>query len=73
MKDLAQLLSAEAGAAFAALGLDPALGAVRRSDRPELADFQCNGAMAAAKAAGRKPQELAQDIIAAWKTDRAGL
>ncbi len=66
MPDLSALLSAQAGDAFAALGLDPALGAVKRSDRPELADFQCNGAMAAAKAAGRKPQDIASDIVARW-------
>jgi len=71
--DLADSLSEAAGAAFAANGLDPALGAVRRSDRPELADFQCNGAMAAAKAAGKKPQEIAQAVIAAWRGEGAEL
>lgn len=65
--DLADALSEAAGAAFASIGLDPALGAVRRSDRPELADFQCNGAMAGAKAAGKKPQDIAQAVIDAWR------
>jgi arginyl-tRNA synthetase len=67
MRDLAQLLSEAAGSAFAAQGLDPAFGQVRPSDRPELADFQCNGAMAAAKAAGKKPQELASAVVEAWR------
>jgi arginyl-tRNA synthetase len=62
-QDLAGQLSDAAGAAFAKLGLDPALGAVRRSDRPDLADFQCNGAMAAAKAAQKNPREIAQGVI----------
>ena len=65
--DLADLLSDVAGAAFAALGLDAAYGAMRRSDRPDLADFQCNGAMAAAKAAKKNPREIATAIVEAVK------
>ncbi|HEY4264859.1 MAG TPA: arginine--tRNA ligase [Micropepsaceae bacterium] len=42
-------LSATAGAAFAAEALPEALGQVQVSDRPDLAQFQCNGALAAAK------------------------
>jgi arginyl-tRNA synthetase len=63
MKDLAGRLSEAAGAAFATLGLDAGLGAVRRSDRPDLADFQCNGAMAAAKAAKKNPREIASVVV----------
>jgi arginyl-tRNA synthetase len=63
MKDLAGKLSEAAGAAFAKLGLDAGLGAMRRSDRPDLADFQCNGAMAAAKAAKRNPREIAGAVV----------
>ncbi|HIK65376.1 MAG TPA: arginine--tRNA ligase, partial [Henriciella marina] len=37
-------------------------GAVRRSDRPELADFQCNGCMGAAKSKGLVPRDLAATI-----------
>lgn len=51
--------------AFEAAGLDPKLGEVRRSDKPELADYQCNGALAGAKAAGRNPRDLAGEIAAA--------
>jgi arginyl-tRNA synthetase len=65
-KDIAGALSAANGQVFARLGLDPKHAEVRRSDRPDLADFQCNGALAAAKAAGKKPQELAGEIAAAW-------
>lgn len=67
MASLAQELSAAAGAAFEAVGLEARFGEVRRSDKPELADFQCNGAMAAAKAAGRNPREIAGEIAAALK------
>jgi len=58
-------LSALVGATFADLGLDPALGTVVPSNRPELAQFQCNGAMAAAKTAGRPPREIAEEVARA--------
>ncbi|HCK83170.1 MAG TPA: arginine--tRNA ligase, partial [Hyphomonadaceae bacterium] len=67
MTEIASALSAANAAVFAKLGLDSKHAEVRRSDRPEIADFQCNGAMAAAKAAGKKPQELAGEIAAAWE------
>lgn len=56
-------LSRSFGDGFAALGLDRSYGAVLPSQRPELADYQCNGALAAAKAAGRNPRDLAQAVI----------
>ncbi|MDE2357647.1 MAG: arginine--tRNA ligase [Alphaproteobacteria bacterium] len=64
MSDLKSALSQAAAAAFAALGLDPALGRVTLSDRPDLADFQCNGALAAARAAKRNPREIAAEVAA---------
>lgn len=67
MASLGRELSAAAGAAFEAVGLEARFGDVRRSDKPELADFQCNGAMAAAKAAGRNPREIAGEVAAALK------
>jgi arginyl-tRNA synthetase len=67
MGSLAADLSAAAGAAFTAMGLAARWGEVRRSDKPELADFQCNGAMGAAKAAGKNPREIAAEIAAALK------
>ncbi len=51
--------------AFAALGLDRAYGAVVGSNRPDLADLQCNGALPGARQAGRNPRDLAQAVIAA--------
>jgi arginyl-tRNA synthetase len=67
MRDIAADLSDVVGAAFAAEGLDKALGAVKRSDRPDLAPFQCNGAMAAAKAAGKPPRAIAEAVAARLK------
>jgi arginyl-tRNA synthetase len=66
-QDLAGLLSDAAGEAFVALGLEASLGAVRRSDRPDLADFQCNGAMAAARKLGKNPREIATSVVEALK------
>jgi arginyl-tRNA synthetase len=62
MSDLKESLSEAVEAAFADLGLPPALGRVVASDRPDLADFQSNGALAAAKRVGRNPRELATAV-----------
>jgi arginyl-tRNA synthetase len=59
MTDLRTILGEAVGAAFAAEGVDPALARVTPSDRPDLADFQSNGALAAAKALKANPRELA--------------
>lgn len=62
MTDLATQLARACSAAFEAEGLETRWGAVKQSDRPELADFQCNGCMGAAKQAGMNPRELAAKI-----------
>jgi arginyl-tRNA synthetase len=55
-------LSAITGQAFADIGLPADLGETVPSQRPELAQFQVNGAMAAGKAAGRAPREIALEV-----------
>jgi arginyl-tRNA synthetase len=62
MTDLAGTLGEAVAAAFTASGLAAEYGRVSASDRPDLADFQCNGALAAAKAAGRNPREIAAAV-----------
>ncbi|MCC7267685.1 MAG: arginine--tRNA ligase [Caulobacteraceae bacterium] len=69
MSDLKSALGEAVGAAFASAGLPAELGRVTPSDRPDLADFQCNGALAAAKAAKRNPREIAQAVAEALKGD----
>ena len=71
MSDLKRGLSKAVGAAFAAVGLPAELGRVSVSDRPDLADFQCNGALAAAKRAGRNPREVAGEVAARLEGDPA--
>src|SRR6478672_5480969 len=62
MTDLRTVLGEAVGTAFAAEGVDPALARVTTSDRPDLADFQSNGALAAAKALKANPRELATRV-----------
>ena len=69
MASLAQVLSDIVGAAFEQAGLDRALGQVKVADRPDLAQFQCNGAMAAAKAAKKNPREVAGVISETLASD----
>lgn len=69
MTGLAAELSAIARAAFAAEGLPEHLGQVQASDRPDLAQFQCNGALAAAKLAKANPRAVAEKVAARLKAD----
>ncbi|MEA2000462.1 MAG: arginine--tRNA ligase [Actinomycetota bacterium] len=60
---LATTLSQIFGDAFASQGLDRAYGTVVVSARPDLAQFQCNGAMAAARDARKNPRGVAQGVL----------
>jgi arginyl-tRNA synthetase len=62
MKDLAAALGEAASRAFVEAGLEARFGRVTPSDRPELADFQVNGALAAAKIVKRNPREIATEV-----------
>ena len=57
-------LGGAVGAGFEAIGLDRSFGAVRVSDRPDLGQFQCNGALAAARKARRNPRAIAGQVVA---------
>ena len=67
MTSLLAELNAAVAAAFAAEGLPPELGEVQASDRPDLAQFQCNGALAAAKQLKANPRALAEKVTARLK------
>ncbi|MEL6371359.1 MAG: arginine--tRNA ligase [Pseudomonadota bacterium] len=56
-------LSSIVGDAFEANGFDRKFGQVRVSDRPDLCQFQCNGALAVAKSEGRNPREIGQLVL----------
>ena len=63
MTDLKTGLTRAVEAAFVALDLPADLGRVTPSDRPDLADFQCNGALAAAKLSKRSPRDVAVQVV----------
>jgi len=69
MSSLSSLLSEIVGRAFTAEGFDPVFGKVTVSNRPDLAQFQCNGAMAAAKAGKQPPRAIAEKVAARLKDD----
>lgn len=69
MTHLANALARKLGLAFEELGLDPALGGVVRAQKAEFGHFQCNGAMAGAKQAGKNPREIAVAIAAGLVMD----
>lgn len=71
MTSIAQKLTERVSEIFISHNLPAELGAVRVSDRPDLAQFQCNGAMAAAKHAKKNPREVAAMIVAELEKDGA--
>ena len=62
MKKILDLLSEEMGRAFEAAGYDSALGKVTVSNRPDLCEYQCNGAMAGAKQYHKAPIMIANEV-----------
>jgi len=67
MSSLIAQLSDILGQVFESEGLDKSFGRVIVSDRPDLAQFQCNGAMSAAKAAKKNPRAVAEGVVAKLK------
>lgn len=62
MKKILDLISEEMQQAFAAAGYDAELGRVTVSNRPDLCEYQCNGAMAGAKKYHKAPIMIANDV-----------
>lgn len=62
MKKFLDLLSEEMGRAFEMAGYVGALGRVTVSNRPDLCEYQCNGAMAGAKLYHKAPLMIAKDV-----------
>ena len=74
MEQFLNLISKEMESAFEAAGYDSALGRVTVSNRPDLCEYQCNGAMAGAKRYHKAPFMIADDVAKALlsKNDGAG-
>ena len=64
MNKLVDQISALLADAFQAAGYDPAYGKATVSNRPDLCEYQCNGALAAAKAYHKAPIAIAGEVAA---------
>nr|WP_297705930.1 arginine--tRNA ligase [uncultured Butyrivibrio sp.] len=62
MEKVLELISTVVGDAFEAAGYDRELGRVTISNRPDLCEYQCNGAMAGAKKYGKAPFIIADEV-----------
>lgn len=58
--------------AFVLAGYDAELGRVSISNRPDLCEYQSNGAMAGAKQYHKKPMDIANDVVEKLKTMQQG-
>ena len=62
MKKLLELISDEVKKAFGEAGYEEELGKVTVSNRPDLCEYQCNGAMAGAKKYHKAPIMIAKEV-----------
>lgn len=63
MEQLIEIISNKVKGAFNNAGYDEKYGNVTLSNRPDLCEFQCNGAMAAAKEYKKAPIMIAEDVL----------
>ncbi len=68
MTSLKEQLTTIVADAFASCGYDRKYGVVQTSDRPDLSQFQCNGALAAARQYSTNPRQIAQAVVAKLST-----
>ncbi len=64
MEKVIDIISKEVKKAFEEAGYDASYGVVSVSNRPDLCEYQCNGAMAAAKQYHKAPIQIATDVAA---------
>ena len=70
MKKIMEQMAEELSAAFEKAGYDPSYGKVTVSNRPDLCEYQCNGAMAGAKTYHKAPFMIADDVVAQLSDSR---
>ncbi len=68
MEKFLDVITKEMQSAFEAGGYDPGYAKVTLSNRPDLCEYQCNGAMAAAKAYKKKPIDIATEVTEKLKS-----
>ena len=62
MKKISEIIAGELENAFEQAGYDRSFGKVTLSNRPDLCEYQCNGAMAGAKTYKKAPIMIANDV-----------
>lgn len=67
MKTILNLITEEVKNAFIEKGYDEKYGTVSLSNRPDLCQYQCNGALAAAKQYKTAPIKIAEEIVGVLK------
>ncbi len=70
MKKIIDLIAEELSNAFEQAGYDRSYGKVTLSNRPDLCEYQCNGAMAGAKAYHKAPIMIAEDVVGLLKDSK---
>ncbi len=63
MEKILDIITSKMEQAFADAGYDPAFGRVTVSNRPDLCEYQCNGALAAAKQCKCAPIQIAKAVV----------
>ena len=69
MEKILDLISKKVMDAFEGCGYEASYGKVGISNRPDLCEYQCNGAMAGAKKYKKAPIMIANEVVAALKED----
>ena len=64
MEKILDIITAKMQAAFVAAGYEASFGRVNLSNRPDLCEYQCNGALAAAKQYKCAPIKIANEVVA---------
>ena len=70
MEQIIRRIEQEVAEGFARAGYDPKYAKLTLSNRPDLCEYQCNGAMAAKKEYGKNPREIAEDVAEAMADSR---
>ena len=69
MEKILDIITHKMQQAFADAGYDPAFGRVTVSNRPDLCEYQCNGALAAAKQYKCAPIQIANAVVEKLNAD----
>ena len=64
MEKILDIITGKMQAAFEAAGYDASFGRVNLSNRPDLCEYQCNGALAASKQYKCAPIKIANEVVA---------